>query len=164
MTPTKETSACTHYEDQQGLCHVCGVLLNRALWEEYAGKGQPAPGDETDVRTFRVTINVRVSSKELGIWPLKASEAAIAGAFAYYFSDYRDGRHCHSTELVESGLSALMFSAVGSAEWDAHKGQTKPDYVACNPAEARAVNAIYVRVDTSSISVLVVPVGLNVAR
>ena len=37
---------CPHYEDNQGLCHQCGVLLNRDSWEFYAGKGAPAPGDE----------------------------------------------------------------------------------------------------------------------
>ena len=34
-----------HWEDNQGCCHGCGILLCRYTWELYAGKGAAAPGD-----------------------------------------------------------------------------------------------------------------------
>lgn len=34
-----------HHEDNQGLCHSCGILLDRQQWEEYAGLGVAAPSD-----------------------------------------------------------------------------------------------------------------------
>ena len=35
---------CTeHGVDNQGCCHQCGVLMDRQLWELYAGKGAPFP-------------------------------------------------------------------------------------------------------------------------
>jgi len=34
---------CKHVQDNQGLCHKCGVLLNLELWEAFAGKGAPPP-------------------------------------------------------------------------------------------------------------------------
>lgn len=40
-------SCCDEYDvcvvDNQGLCHNCGKLLDRMLWEAYAGKDAPAP-------------------------------------------------------------------------------------------------------------------------
>lgn len=32
---------CDHVQDNQGSCHNCGTLLDRDLWELYAGKGAP---------------------------------------------------------------------------------------------------------------------------
>lgn len=39
-------NACPHWEDNQGLCHGCGVLLNSYAWELFAGKGAPLPGGQ----------------------------------------------------------------------------------------------------------------------
>jgi hypothetical protein len=32
-----------HVVDNQGLCHVCGKMMNRDWWEAYAGRGATAP-------------------------------------------------------------------------------------------------------------------------
>lgn len=34
-----------HWEDNQGCCHGCGILLCRYIWELYAGKGAAHPDD-----------------------------------------------------------------------------------------------------------------------
>lgn len=35
MPKEKPKKPCPHYEDAQGLCHGCGILLNPALWADY---------------------------------------------------------------------------------------------------------------------------------
>lgn len=44
------TEDCDHVEDNQGLCHNCGTLLNRDRWEAYAGTETPPPMPLADHR------------------------------------------------------------------------------------------------------------------
>jgi hypothetical protein len=47
MTRKREECENFHIEDNQGQCHNCGILLNRYLWELYAGEGTPHPDDKS---------------------------------------------------------------------------------------------------------------------
>jgi len=69
-----------HVEDNQGLCHQCGVLVNRELWEAHAGKSKLAASDEALKKLLTVLRS------PLMMMSLPDRQEALELAYQYDFS------------------------------------------------------------------------------
>lgn len=137
---------CTHYEDQQGLCHNCGIVMDQLLWEQ---NRVPVK----DERILRVSIDVKITSAVTGEWPVKAEMSSVAEFLVRTLTDWRDGRHPFATELLMTGLEPAVCGALDRAEWAAHSEGKPDDYLICGPASKKAVEAVRIRADAESITV-----------